>query len=71
MRSRWILLCCALALTEASSISAQVEHHVCRLLKPDELKALIGSTIVLANVLEEAPSARFANTRMTTHPCSC
>jgi hypothetical protein len=43
MRNRWILilLCCALALAGASSISAQVEHHVCRLLKPDEVKALL------------------------------
>jgi hypothetical protein len=55
MRRRWILLCCALALAGASSASAQVEHHVCRLLKPDEVKALIGPAIVLANVLEEGP----------------
>jgi hypothetical protein len=55
MRKRWILLYCALALAGASSISAQVEHHVCRLLKPDEVKALIGPTIVLAKVLEEGP----------------
>ena len=55
MRKRWILLCCALALASASSVSAQVEHHVCRLLKPDEVKVLLDSAIVLANVIEDAP----------------
>lgn len=28
---------------------------MCRLLKPDEVKALLGPTIVLANVIEEGP----------------
>jgi hypothetical protein len=55
MRKRRLLLCCALALAGASSVSAQAEHHVCRLLKPDEVKALLAPTIVLANVLEEGP----------------
>jgi hypothetical protein len=55
MRNRWILLCCALVLAGVSSVSAQVEHHVCRLLKPDEVKVLLDSAIVLANVSEDAP----------------
>jgi hypothetical protein len=55
MRKRRFLLCCALALAGASSVSAQAEHHVCRLLKPDEVKALLAPTIVLANVIEEGP----------------
>lgn len=55
MRNRWIPLCCALALASASGVSAQVEHQVCRLLKPDEVKVLLDPTIVLANVLEEEP----------------
>jgi hypothetical protein len=55
MRSRWILLCCTLAVAGANSVSAQVEHHVCRLLTPDEVKALLEPTIVLANVIEEGP----------------
>ena len=55
MRKRWILLCCALAMAGSSSVSAQVEHHVCRLLKPDEVKTLLGPTIVLANVIEDGP----------------
>jgi hypothetical protein len=55
MSNRWSLLCCALALAGATSVSAQVEHHVCRLLKPDEVKSLIAPTIVLANVIEEGP----------------
>lgn len=55
MRTRWILLGCALALAGTSSASAQGEHHVCRLLKPDEVKALIAPTIVLANVIEDGP----------------
>jgi hypothetical protein len=55
MRNRLTLLCCALALAGASSVSAQVEHHVCRLLKPDEVKALLGTTVILANVIEEGP----------------
>jgi hypothetical protein len=55
MRKRRLLLCCALALAGASSVSAQAEHHVCRLLKPDEVKALLAPTIVLANVIEEGP----------------
>jgi len=55
MRKRRFLLCCVLALAGASSVSAQAEHHVCRLLKPDEVKALLAPTIVLANVMEEGP----------------
>ena len=55
MRNRWILLCCFLALAGTSSAPAQAEHHVCRLLKPDEVKALLGPTIVLANVIEDGP----------------
>jgi hypothetical protein len=55
MRNRWILLCCALAVAGGNSVSAQVEHHVCRLLTPDEVKALLEPTIVLANVIEEGP----------------
>ena len=55
MRKRRLLLCCALALSGASSASAQAEHHVCRLLKPDEVKVLLAPTIVLANVIEEGP----------------
>ena len=55
MRKRRLLLCCVLALAGASSVSAQAEHHVCRLLKPDEVKALLAPTIVLANVIEEGP----------------
>ena len=55
MSKRRFLLCCALALASATSASAQVEHHVCRLLKPDEVKTLLGPTIVLANVIEEGP----------------
>jgi hypothetical protein len=55
MRNRRLLLCCALALAGATTASAQVEHHVCRLLTPDEVKALLGPTIVLANVIEEGP----------------
>ena len=55
MRKRCLLLWCALALAGASSAYAQAEHHVCRLLKPDEVKALLAPTIVLANVIEEGP----------------
>jgi hypothetical protein len=55
MRKRRLLLFCALALCGATAVSAQGDHHVCRLLKPDEVKALLGPTIVLANVLEEGP----------------
>jgi hypothetical protein len=55
MRNRWTLLCCALVLAAASSVSAQVEHHVCRLLKPDEVKSLLEPTIILANVIEDGP----------------
>ncbi len=55
MRKRCLLLWCALALADASSVSAQAEHHVCRLLKPDEVKVLLAPTIVLANVIEEGP----------------
>jgi hypothetical protein len=55
MRKRRLLLSCALALAGATSVSAQAEHHVCRLLKPDEVKALLAPTIVLANVIEEGP----------------
>jgi hypothetical protein len=55
MRNRRLLLCCVLALAGSSSVSAQAEHHVCRLLKPDEVKALLTPTIVLANVIEEGP----------------
>jgi hypothetical protein len=55
MRQRWLLLCCALTLAGAGSLSAQAERHVCRLLKPDEVKALLGPSIVLANVIEEGP----------------
>jgi len=55
MRNRRLLLCCALALTGVTTASAQVEHHVCRLLKPDDVKALLGPTIVLANVIEDGP----------------
>jgi hypothetical protein len=55
MRKRRLLLSCALALAGASSASAQAEHHVCRLLKPDEVKVLLAPTIVLANVIEEGP----------------
>jgi hypothetical protein len=55
MIKRRLMLYCALALAGATTASAQVEHHVCRLLKPDEVKALLGPTIVLANVIEEGP----------------
>jgi hypothetical protein len=55
MRKRCLLLWCALALAGASSVSAQAEHHICRLLKPDEVKVLLAPTIVLANVIEEGP----------------
>ena len=55
MRKRRLLLCCALVLAGASSVSAQAEHHVCRLLKPDEVKTLLAPTIVLANIIEEGP----------------
>jgi hypothetical protein len=55
MGKRHLLLCCALAFAGASSVSAQAEHHVCRLLKPDEVKVLLAPTIVLANVIEEGP----------------
>jgi len=55
MRERWLLLCCALTLAGASGVSAQAERHVCRLLKPEEVKTLLGPSIVLANVIEEGP----------------
>ena len=55
MGNRRLLLYCALALASASSVSAQAERHVCRLLKPDEVKALLEPTIVLANVIEDGP----------------
>ena len=55
MRKQWLLLFCGLVLAGASGVSAQAEHHVCRLLKPDEVKALLGPTIVLANVIEDGP----------------
>jgi hypothetical protein len=55
MGKRRLLLYCVLALCGATAVSAQVDHHVCRLLKPDEVKALLGPTIVLANVIEEGP----------------
>jgi hypothetical protein len=56
MENRRLLLSCALALLAgASSVSAQAEHHVCRLLKPDEVKTLLAPTIVLANIVEEGP----------------
>ena len=55
MRKLRLMLCSALALAGVTTASAQVEHHVCRLLKPDEVKTLLGPTIVLANVIEEGP----------------
>ena len=55
MKNRRLLLYCALALASASSVSAQAERHVCRLLKPDEVKTLLAPTIVLANIVEEGP----------------
>ena len=54
MRNRWILLCSALALA-GTNASAQTERHVCRLLKADEVKTLLGPTVVLANVIEDEP----------------
>ena len=55
MKNRRLLLYCALALAGTSTVSAQAEHHVCRLLKPDEVKTLLAPTIVLANIIEEGP----------------
>ena len=55
MRNRRLLLYCILALAGASTVGAQDEHHVCRLLKPDEVKLLLAPTIVLANIIEEGP----------------
>lgn len=55
MGNQRLLLYCALALAAASSVSAQADHHVCRLLKPEEVKSLLAPTIVLANVIEEGP----------------
>jgi hypothetical protein len=52
MTTAWLPLACALSLA-AGGASAQVERQVCRLLKPDEVKALVGPDIVMANVLEE------------------
>jgi len=53
MTTAWLPLACALSLVAAGSGSAQAERHVCRLLKPDEVKSLVGPDIVMANVLEE------------------
>ena len=55
MKNRRLLLYCAMAFAGTSTVLAQAEHHVCRLLKPDEVKTLLAPTIVLANVVEEGP----------------
>jgi hypothetical protein len=54
MKNRWILLCATLALV-GTKAPAQTERHVCRLLKADEVKTLLGPTVVLANVTEDEP----------------
>ena len=51
MTKAWFPLACALSLAAAGGASAQAERHVCRLLKPDEITALIGPDIVLGNIL--------------------
>jgi hypothetical protein len=55
MRRHVMLLCCAVALSGANTASAQGERHVCRLLKGEEIKALLGPAVVLANVTEDEP----------------
>ena len=55
MRNPWIVLSCVLVVAAADAAAAQAERHVCRLLKADEIEALLGPTVVLANVLEDSP----------------
>lgn len=55
MTMKRIMLCCALALTEASVAGAQAERHVCRLLKAAEVQTLLGPSVALANVVEDEP----------------
>jgi hypothetical protein len=53
MTHRWMALGWLLALAATDQVSAQAERHICRLLKPDEVKALLGPAVVLANVTED------------------
>jgi hypothetical protein len=55
MLKRGIPLASMLSLTLAGIAQAQAEHHVCRLLKADEIKLLLPPSVVLANVIEDEP----------------
>lgn len=44
-----------LTLALADVAAAQSERHICRLLKADEVKTLVGPTVTLANVTEDEP----------------
>jgi hypothetical protein len=55
MSRRWILLCCVLALTGVSVAEGQGPRPICRLLKGEEIKAWLGPSVVLANVVEDEP----------------
>jgi hypothetical protein len=55
MRNRWIGLCGVLALAAAGPVQAQSGRQVCRLLKAEEVKALLGPRVALANVTEDEP----------------
>ncbi|HWB43207.1 MAG TPA: hypothetical protein VG500_18235 [Gemmatimonadales bacterium] len=55
MANHWLPLCVTLTLAGATVAAAQTERHVCRLLKANEIAAFIGSTVALANVVEDEP----------------
>jgi hypothetical protein len=54
MTRGWILLGCVLALG-VSVAQGQGPRPVCRLLKGEEIKAWLGPSVVLANVVEDEP----------------